>query len=99
VAATAEALVHLALLLEPLRLVLQLRDGEVDRRVQIGGHFLGEERLVIGLQGDLGHVAILRDAEDHVRVPRSVQVLLQAGELLFGVRPQGIRRIDVPERY
>src|SRR5262249_52395045 len=48
-ACTRRALVVLPLGAKLLRLVLELRDGEVDRRVEVGRLLLGEHRDVVGL--------------------------------------------------
>src|SRR5882724_5645897 len=95
VAHRRRALVVPALLVELLRLVFELVDGEVDRRVEVVGLLLGEHGDVVGLEGDLGDVPLLRHGEDHVRVDRAVEVLPDPLELLLGVGLEGRGRIDV----
>src|SRR5262249_10053757 len=85
-------------LVELLSLVFELVDGEVDRRVEVVRRLLGEHRLMIGLERDLGDVPLLGYAQDDVRLDRPAEVLLHALELLFGVGTEGRRRIDVAER-
>src|SRR5262249_22113788 len=93
------SLVLLPLRAQLLRLVLELRAGEIDRRVEVGGLLLREHRHVIGLEGDLGGVALLRDREDHVRIDRTAEILLHHPlELVFRVGPERGSRVDVPER-
>src|SRR5881397_3018157 len=85
------------LLVELLRLVLELVDGEVDRRVEVMGLLLGEHGDVVGLERDLGDVPLLRHGEDHVRVDRAVEILPDPLELLLGVALERRGRVDVPE--
>jgi len=85
---------------ELARLVLELLDREIDRRVQVDGLLLRAERVPVAVQHDLGAVTPLHDRQNHVRVDRTVEVLV--GEPLhLGIRVlvQGVGGFHVPKRH
>src|SRR6185436_12409102 len=86
--------------LELLRLMLELVQRQVDRRVEVVRLLLREHGDVVGLERDLGDVPLLRDAEDHVRVGRATEVLADVlVQLVLGVGTERRGGRYVPERH